>query len=83
MHQRGGRCADGSTVFPACFANACWSLIDANDGVKIGATYKATEEKIAYVDSFISQIGWSADLREATYRESPGWYDGITADMFG
>ena len=73
----------GSTVFPARFANTCWSLIDADDGVKVGATYEATDEKIASVESFISQTGESADVRAATYRESLGWYDGITADMFG
>ena len=44
----------GSKVFPAKFSNTCWSLIDTNDGVKVGATYEATEEKIAKVDGFIS-----------------------------
>jgi NADPH-dependent 2,4-dienoyl-CoA reductase/sulfur reductase-like enzyme len=73
----------GSRIFPAKFANTCWSLIDANDGVKVGATYEATEEKIAKVDGFISQTGEDADLRKATYEESEGWYAGITADMFG
>ena len=73
----------GSTVFPARFANTCWSLIDTNDGVKVGATYEATEEKIASVDSFVSQTGETAEVRQATYEESIGWYDGITADMFG
>lgn len=73
----------GSTVFPARFANTCWSLIDTNDGVKVGATYEATDEKIAKVDGFISETGESADVRQATYEESVGWYDGITADMFG
>ena len=72
----------GSRVFPAKFANTCWSLIDTNDGVKVGATYEATDEKIAKVDGFISSTGESADVREATYQESLGWYDGITADMF-
>ncbi|MEL7463319.1 MAG: NAD(P)/FAD-dependent oxidoreductase [Pseudomonadota bacterium] len=72
----------GSKVFPAKFSNTCWSLIDANDGVKVGATYEATEEKIAKVDGFISQTGESADVRRATYEESEGWYAGITADMF-
>ncbi len=72
----------GSTVFPARFANTCWSLIDTDDGVKVGATYEATEEKIAKVDGFVSQTGESAEVRAATYRESIGWYDGITADMF-
>ncbi|MDP5218965.1 NAD(P)/FAD-dependent oxidoreductase [Ruegeria sp. 2205SS24-7] len=73
----------GSKVFPAKFSNTCWSLIDTDDGVKVGATYEATPEKIAKVDGFISQTGESADLRKATYEESLGWYAGITSDMFG
>jgi NADPH-dependent 2,4-dienoyl-CoA reductase/sulfur reductase-like enzyme len=73
----------GSTVFPARFANTCWSLIDTDDGVKVGATYEATAEKIAKVDGFVSQTGESDSVRAATYQESVGWYDGITADMFG
>ncbi|MCE8008523.1 NAD(P)/FAD-dependent oxidoreductase [Aestuariivita sp.] len=72
----------GSRVFPAKFSNTCWSLIDTNDGVKVGATYEATEEKIAKVDGFISSTGESSDVRRATYEESEGWYAGITADMF-
>lgn len=73
----------GSKVFPAKFSNTCWSLIDTNDGVKVGATYEATDEKIAKVDGFISQTGENAALRKATFEESEGWYAGITADMFG
>jgi len=73
----------GSKVFPAKFSNTCWSLIDTDDGVKVGATYQATDEKIAKVDGFISKTGEDADLRRATYEESVGWYAGITSDMFG
>ncbi len=73
----------GSKVFPAKFSNTCWSLLDTDDGVKVGATYEATDEKIAKVDGFISATGESAELRKATYEESEGWYAGITADMFG
>ena len=73
----------GSRVFPAKYANTCWSLIETNDGVKVGATYEATDEKIAKVDGFISQTGEDAQLRQATYEESLGWYAGITSDMFG
>lgn len=73
----------GSKVFPAKFSNTCWSLIASDDGVKVGATYEATDEKIAKVDGFISQTGEDADLRKATYEESIGWYAGITSDMFG
>ncbi|MCC1491756.1 NAD(P)/FAD-dependent oxidoreductase [Cognatishimia sp. F0-27] len=73
----------GSRVFPAKFSNTCWSLIDTEDGVKVGASYEATDEKIAKVDGFVSQTGEDAALRKATYEESIGWYAGITSDMFG
>ncbi|MEG9862825.1 MAG: FCSD flavin-binding domain-containing protein [Parvularculales bacterium] len=71
-----------SRVFDARFANTCWSLIATNDGVKVGANYKAGKEKIEVVDKFISQNDESSQLREATYKESVGWYEGISADMF-
>ena len=71
-----------SKVFPAKFTNTCWSLIAEDDGVTVGATYEATEEKIAKVDGFISQTGEDAATRKATYEESVGWYAGITTDMF-
>jgi NADPH-dependent 2,4-dienoyl-CoA reductase/sulfur reductase-like enzyme len=73
----------GSTVFPARFSNTCWSLLDTNDGVKVGASYEATDEKISKTSGFISQVGEDDATRAATYEESVGWYDGITADMFG
>ncbi|TNF60681.1 MAG: NAD(P)/FAD-dependent oxidoreductase, partial [Rhodobacteraceae bacterium] len=73
----------GSKVFPAKYSNTCWSLIDTDDGVKVGAAYEPTAEKIASVSSFVSQTGEDAALRKATYEESLGWYAGITADMFG
>ena len=73
----------GSKVFPAKFTNTCWSLIETDDGIKVGASYEATDEKIAKTDGFISQTGEDAALRKATFQESVGWYDGITADMFG
>lgn len=73
----------GSRVFPAKFSNTCWSLIATDDGVKVGAAYEPTEEKIASVESFVSQTGEDAALRKATYEESLGWYSGITNDMLG
>jgi len=72
-----------SRVFPAKFSNTCWSLISAEDGVKVGASYKATDEKIAKTDGFISKTGESEAIRKSTYEESEGWYEGITSDMFG
>ena len=73
----------GSKVFPAKFSNTCWSLINSNDGVKVGATYEATDEKIAKIDGFVSKTGETAEVRKQTYLESEDWYTGITSDMFG
>mgnify|MGYP000746006604 CR=1 FL=1 len=73
----------GSKVFPAKFSNTCWSLIDTDNGVKVGAAYEATPEKIAKTSGFISQTGEDAALRKQTFKESLGWYSGITTDMFG
>jgi len=72
-----------SKVFPAKFSNTCWSLIGTDDGVKVGAQYAVEEGKIAATSKFISETGEDAELRKATYEESIGWYDGITADIFG
>ncbi len=73
----------GSSAFDPRFRNTCWSLIARDDGVKVGASYQATEEKIAKTDGFISKTGEDAALRAETAREAVGWYDGITADIFG
>ena len=54
----------GSRVFPARYSNTCWSLIAPEDGVKVGASYEPTPEKIASVSSFISQTGEDAALRK-------------------
>ncbi len=71
-----------SKVFPARFSNTCWSLVATNDGVKVGANYKAGSEKIEVVDKFISKTGEDAALRKKTYQEANAWYSGITSDMF-
>ena len=73
----------GSKVFPAKFANTCWSLIETDDSIKVGAQYAPGDGKIASTQSFVSQMDEDAALRKANYEESAGWYAGITADMFG
>ena len=72
----------GGRAFPPRFANTCWSLIETDDGVKVGATYEASDEGIVSTSSFISEVGESAEVRAETYRESLGWYDAIVEDMF-
>ena len=72
-----------SKAFPAKYANTCWSLIETNDGVKVGAQYEPKDGKIEATNNFVSQKGENDPVRKATYEEFEGWYTGITADMFG
>ncbi|MDP3524463.1 MAG: NAD(P)/FAD-dependent oxidoreductase [Hoeflea sp.] len=72
-----------SKVFPAKYANTCWSLVETDDSIKVGAQYAPADGKIASTQGFVSQTGEDAPLRKANYEESVGWYAGITADMFG
>ena len=72
----------GSKAFPAKYANTCWSLIETDDGVKVGGQYEPKDGKITALETFVSKPGEDAGLRKSTYEESIGWYDGIVADMF-
>lgn len=72
----------GSRVFPARYANTCWSLIDTDDVVKVGGAYEAKDGKITASSTFVSKTGETADLRKQNTQENIGWYSGIIADMF-
>jgi NADPH-dependent 2,4-dienoyl-CoA reductase/sulfur reductase-like enzyme len=76
-----GELAQGRT-FPARYNNTCWSLIETDDAVKVGARYEPKDGKIAAVESFISKTGEDAELRRQTQVENIGWYAGIVADVF-
>jgi sulfide dehydrogenase [flavocytochrome c] flavoprotein subunit len=78
----GGELANART-FPARYSNTCWSLIAADDDVKVGGAYEPGEGKLKAVTTFVSQKGESAELRKANYKESVDWYNGIVSDIFG
>ncbi|WP_193177378.1 NAD(P)/FAD-dependent oxidoreductase [Oricola nitratireducens] len=73
----------GSKVFPARYSNTCWSLIETDDAVKVGAQYVPQDGRIVSTHSFISQTDEDPATRKANYEESVGWYKGITTDIFG
>jgi len=72
----------GKKKFPARYRNTCWSLIAPNNGVKVGASYKSGEKMVEVTSKFISKPGEDAALRAQTYKESVGWYDSITSEIF-
>ncbi len=72
----------GKKKFPARYRNTCWSLISPDNGVKVGASYKAGEKAVDVASKFISKPGEDNALRSQTYQESLGWYSAITSEMF-
>jgi NADPH-dependent 2,4-dienoyl-CoA reductase/sulfur reductase-like enzyme len=73
----------GSRSFPTRYRNTCWSSLAADDTVKIGANYEPREDKFESVDSFVSKVGESREVRVANRKEADAWYESITADIFG
>jgi len=73
----------GSRAFPARYANTCWSFLAIDDGIKVGATYKAGANRIEPISKIISRIDESPEIRQRTYAEFFGWYRSITHDIFG
>jgi len=72
----------GKKKFPARFRNTCWSLVSPDNGIKVGASYAAGGAMVEVKSKFISKPGEDKALRAQTYKESLGWYDSITGEMF-
>jgi len=76
----------GAERFPPRFRNTCWSLLAANDTIKIGASYKPADVDGKVIleasGSFVSKPSESAEVRKQNYLESVAWYRAIIADAF-
>jgi NADPH-dependent 2,4-dienoyl-CoA reductase/sulfur reductase-like enzyme len=76
----------GAERFPARYRNTCWSLLAADDSIKVSANYKPGEEKgkpyLVASDGFVSKPGETAETRRKNYLEGLAWYHAIIADAF-
>jgi NADPH-dependent 2,4-dienoyl-CoA reductase/sulfur reductase-like enzyme len=74
----------GGDLAVARYRNTCWSLLAAEDSIKIGADYTPGEKDgkpiLAPSHPFVSQQGESAEVRRKNYAESRAWYHAIIAD---
>ena len=75
------RALTAAEAFPPRFRNTCGSTLAPEDAVKIGASYEATEDKIARVEGFVSETGESAEVRARTRAEADAWYASSNADI--
>lgn len=72
-----------ANVPDAAYHNICWSLIDSDDSVKVGGSYKPAAAKIEQVESFISGMEDTAEQRRENYVDSATWYANLTTDLYG
>ena len=76
----------GAEPVVARYRNTCWSLLAADDSIKIGADYTPGEKDgkpiLAPSGPFVSQKGESAEVRRKNYAESLAWYHAIISDAF-
>ncbi len=80
MHVRAA--LTGSQAFPAKYSNTCWSLVETEDAIKVGAAYSPKDGKITAGEGFVSKPGEDLAVHKTNSSEAVGWYEGITADMF-
>ncbi len=76
----------GAERFAARYRNTCWSLLAADDSIKVGASYQPGDKDgkpiLAASGGFVSQRGESAEVRKQNYLESIAWYHAIIEDAF-
>lgn len=76
----------GAEHYPARYRNTCWSLLAADDSIKIGASYEpADQDGKAFLEAhggFVSKRSESAKVRKQNYLESVAWYNAIIRDAF-
>lgn len=73
----------GGPEVSAGYINRCWSLIESEDSVVVGGTYRPTAQKIEQTENDISALEDTAEMRRANYEDSAGWYSGLTLELFG
>jgi len=76
----------GAERYAVRYRNTCWSLLAADDSIKIGASYKPAEKDgEAFLEAsggFVSQRSERAEVRRKNYLEGLAWYHAIIADAF-
>lgn len=76
----------GAEPVAARYRNTCWSLLAADDSIKIGADYTPGEKDgkplLVPHGPFVSQAHETAAMRRKNYEEGLAWYHAIIADAF-
>lgn len=75
----------GASPGDASFVNTCYSLVGPKYGISVAGVYKLTDAGITEIKDAGGVSPMDADdaFREAEARYTQGWYDSLTADVWG
>ena len=75
----------GESPGDASFVNTCYSLVGPKYGISVAGVYKLTDAGITEIKDAGGVSPKDADdaFREAEARYTQGWYDSLTADVWG
>ena len=75
----------GETVADVSFVNTCYSLIGPEDGISVAAVYRLTDTGINAVEGAggVSPAEATEGFRADEAKYAVGWYDSISADLWG
>lgn len=75
----------GQSPGDASFVNTCYSLVGPKYGISVAAVYKLSDTGIVSIKDAGGVSPMDADdaFREAEARYARGWYDSLTADVWG
>lgn len=73
----------GEAAPSASYASTCWSLITADDAVKVSGLYRPEDGRIREVEGTVSAAREPPALRRRQLEENADWYRAMVAGMFG
>jgi len=65
------------------YHNRCWSLIETDDSVVVGGSYRPTPEKIEQTESDLSSPDDTAQTRRKNFEDGTSWYVNLTSELYG
>jgi sulfide dehydrogenase [flavocytochrome c] flavoprotein chain len=73
----------GSEHFPPHLFNSCYTFFSPNDAFSNAINFKPDAGKLKAVNTFVSRIDESPEIRRRAAHQAVGWYAAFTRDLFG
>lgn len=73
----------GSPLFPPHLFNSCYTFLSPDDAYSNAINFKPEGGKLKAVNTFLSRIDESPEIRRRAAHQAVGWYAAFTHDLFG